>query len=243
MSVLDKYVEVVKENLHEVKETYSCLVTVDCVIFGYDQSSLKVLVIKCKSEPFKGQYSLLGDIVFADESLDQSAIRILKQRAGLEDIYMEEVKAFSAQDRHPLDRVITVAYYSLMKIGQHEIKDAQDRELQWIDLSEAKDMAFDHDLILKTSIERLKVRLRDRPIGFNLLPKKFTLNQLQNLYETILDMKLDKRNFRRKLNSLDLLVDLDETQEDVSHRPAKLYSFDMNTYQKRKQAGTIHFEI
>lgn len=241
--MLDKYVEVVKENLTEVKSTYSCLVTVDCVIFGYDQSSLKLLVIKCKDEPFKGQYSLLGDIVFADESLDESANRILKQRAGLENIYVEEVKAFSAKDRHPLDRVITVAYYSLVKIGQYELKDAQDRDLQWIELSEAHNMAYDHDLILQTSINRLKVRLRERPIGFNLLPKRFTLNQLQNLYETVLGITLDKRNFRRKLNSLDLLIDLDQTQDDVSHRPAKLYSFDMDTYKLRKKNGNLQFDI
>ncbi len=239
----DPHIEIVESNLKEIKKTFGCLVSVDCVIFGYDHSSLKVLVINCNQEPFVGKYSVLGDLVHTHETMDEAIKRVLSQRAGLEDIYMEEVKVFSSLDRHPMDRVITIAYYSLVKIDEYKLVDAQNKDLKWIEISEAKDMAFDHEAIVKASHKRLQDRIKEKPVGFNLLPEKFTLNQLQLLYENILGITLDKRNFRRKLNNNNLVIDLGEVQDDVSHRPAKLYKFDFDSYQKMKKRGQFSFII
>jgi len=231
----------INTGLSSLQENLRCAISVDCVVIGYDQNDLKVLTIKCNIPPYENQLSLLGELVLPAETLDQAAKRILKQWTDLDDLYLEEVKVFSKLDRHPLGRVITVVYYSLMEIGEYELRDAENKGLEWINVGAAKNLAFDHNDILKICLKRLRLKLKAKPIGFNLLPKKFTLNQLQNLYETVLELKLDKRNFRRKLNSLGLLIDLGENQNDVSHRPAKLYSFDFEKYKSKKK--DLNFEL
>jgi 8-oxo-dGTP diphosphatase len=229
--------------ISQINTEYKAAVSVDCVIFGYDENHLHVLLLESDMPPFEGKYSLVGDLVTPLENLDESAKRVLLQRTGLKDVFLEQVRTFSDVDRHPLGRVITTAYYSLVKLNDPLFAiEVENPKLKWHKVSDVKELAFDHDMILEKCLSQLRYRLRDKPIGFKLLPKKFSLKQLQNLYEKVLDFELDKRNFRRKLKSLDLLVDLDENQSDVNHRPAKLYSFDHEKYEKKKKKG-FNFEL
>lgn len=217
-------------------------VSVDCVIFGYDETELKVLLMDCDMEDYEGKLSLLGDLVSPDESLQDAVKRVIYKCTGRKDLYMEEVKVFSASERHPLGRVISVAFYALVDVEDFQFEDVNNKHLQWVSIAEANDLAFDHGNILDVCLKRLKKRLRERPLGFRLLPEKFTLRQLQNLYEVVLDIELDKRNFRRKIKSLCILKDLNEVQKSVSHRPGKLFAFDREEYENRRSKG-FKFEI
>src|SRR4051812_18754040 len=207
-------------NLHFLK----ALVSVDCVIFGFADNELKVLLIKSDLEVYKNKWSLLGDLVKPSEDLESASYRVLKERTGLSDVYLEQVYTFSAIDRHPGGRVITTAYYSLVNIQDHQLRLAHN-ELHWHPVNEISCLAFDHDKILQTCLERLREQIQEHPIVFNLLPEKFSLRELQALYEAILNTKMDRRNFRKKFFLMDWLIDLDELESDVSHRPGKLYKF------------------
>jgi 8-oxo-dGTP diphosphatase len=200
------------------------LVSVDCVIFGFADSELKVLLIKSDLEVYKDRWSLLGDLLKPNEDLESASYRVLKDRTGLSDVYLEQVYTFSGIDRHPGGRVITTAYYSLVNIKDHQLKLAHN-ELHWHRVNEISGLAFDHDKILQTCLERLREQILEHPIVFNLLPEKFSLRELQALYEAILNTKMDRRNFRKKFFLMDWLVDLDELESQVSHRPGKLYKF------------------
>ncbi len=231
-----------KENINsgisQINTDYKAAVSVDCVIFGYDQEGLKVLLLESDLPPFEGMYSLLGDLLEPTETTDQSAVRVLEKHTGLTDIFVEQVSAFSDISRHPLGRVITIAYYSLVQLDDRLLNLVADNsQLKWQCVNDIEVLAFDHKTILDKCLNQLRIKLRDKPIGFNLLPTKFSLKQLQNLYEKVLDIEVDKRNFRRKLKSLDILLDVNENQTDVSHRPAKLYTFDKEKYDKKKVRG------
>lgn len=201
---------------------FNTAVSVDCVIFGYDEKELKVLLIKSDLEEFSDLYSLLGDLVKPDEDLEAASYRILKDRTGLDDVYLEQVQAFGSIDRHPSGRVITIAYYSLIDINHHKLK-LSHNELNWHPVTEIKKMAFDHKLILESCLGRLQQQVMDQPVVFNLLPEKFSLRQLQELYEAILGVELDRRNFRKKISIKDWIQDMGEMEDDVPHRPGKLY--------------------
>ncbi|MBV7528983.1 NUDIX domain-containing protein [Chitinophaga sp. sic0106] len=224
----------INTHLVEIKDYFKVAISVDCVIFGFNNDELKVLLIESDLKEFKGNWSLLGDIVRPEEELDAAAYRVLKERTGLEDVYMEQVQTFGGIQRHPAGRVITVAYYSLVNIEHVELK-MYNNELHWHSVKDIQYMAFDHKQILDTCHERLKQQVMVQPVGFNLLPKKFSLRELQNLYEAILDVQLDRRNFRKKFLSMDLLMDLNEEEADVPHRPAKLYKFNFDKYDQRKK--------
>lgn len=224
----------INAHLTEISTYFKMAISVDCVIFGFDNDELKVLLIKSDLNEFTGKWSLLGDIVRPEEELDEAAYRVLKTRTGLDHVYMEQVQTFGGVQRHPAGRVITVAYYSLVNIEQNELK-KHGNELHWHTVKNVTDMAFDHREILHSCHERLKHKVIEQPVGFNLLPKKFSLRELQNLYEAILDVKLDRRNFRKKFLSMDLLVDLHEEEDDVPHRPARLYKFNFEKYDQRKK--------
>lgn len=228
-----------------LKEETKCSISLDCVIFGYDETGIKVLLIDCNMPPYEGKKSLIGELLESYETTDEGAKRILEHTTMLKDLYLEQVNVYSLPNRHPLGRVVTLAYYSLIKIADYEfqIKDKQNKQLGWIPIEDIHELAFDHLTILKDAYFRLQKTIRERPIGFSLLPKKFTLIQLQNFYETVLGIELDRRNFRRKLKSLGLLIDLDEFQDNVAHRPARLYSFDYQKYLKQQKKGTLTFEI
>ena len=212
--------------------------TVDCVIFGFDDRELKVLLIRSDLEKYQGMWSLLGDVVLQIEEVDAAAYRVLDQRTGMIDVYLDQVKTFSHPKRHPGGRVVTVAYCSLLNIKHHSLK-ITENELHWHSVSSITEMAFDHKEILETCHEWLQKMIQENPLGFNLLPDKFSLRELQNLYEAILGVELDRRNFRKKFATMDLLIDLDEMEEDVPHRPGKLYKFNFEKYKKsnRKCVG------
>ena len=229
--------------MSEFNNFFKSAFSVDNVIFGFDGGELKVLLIKRGAEPFQGKWALPGDLVYPNEDLDAAAARVLEELTGLKEVYLEQVKAFGAVNRHPLGRVITVAYYSLIKINKYSVTAASfAQKAKWHSISEVKNLAFDHDEILNACFSRLKQSVRSRPVGFELLPPKFTLTELQHLYEAVLETELDKRNFRKKILSMNLLVDLEETQEGVAHRPAKLYEFNQQRYEKLVNEG-FSFEL
>jgi len=222
---------------------FKSVFTVDNIIFGFDEGDLKLLLIKRGEAPFENRWALPGHFVNADEDLATGAQRVLAELTGVKDVYLEQVRAFGAIDRHPLGRVITIAYFSLVKISAYQLTPASiAQKAKWHSIAEVDGLPFDHDEILDACFDQLKRRVRIRPIGFELLPPKFTLTELQHLYEAILETQLDKRNFRKKILSMNLLVDLQETQEGVAHRPARLYKFDREKYEKFLAEG-FSFEL
>lgn len=228
----------INTHLTEIKDYFKAAISVDCVIFGFDENELKVLLIESDLKEYKGKWSLLGDIVHPDEDIETAAYRVLRERTGLENVFMEQVQAFGGLNRHPAGRVVTIAYYSLVNIQHVELKTLQN-DLHWHAVKDIRQMAFDHKDILSTCYQRLQHKVLDQPVGFNLLPKKFSLRDLQNLYEAILDVKLDRRNFRKKFFAMDYLIDLNEEEQDVRHRPARLYKFNHDKYdlQHKKSLG------
>ena len=218
----------------EVQSYNKVALSIDCVIFGFEENKLKVLLIRSDMKKFHSRWSLLGDLLNPNEDLDEAAYRILKQRTGLDDLFLEQVQAFGKVSRHPGGRVVTVAYYSLINVLNHKLQ-ILDNEIHWHDVTAVKDLAFDHQYIYETCLKRLQKRVQEHPLGFSLLPNKFSLRELQNLYEAILGIKLDRRNFRKKFFSMDFLVDLEEIETDVPHRPGKLYQFDYEKYEKNKK--------
>lgn len=214
--------------------------SIDCVVFGFDNGELKTLFIKRNTEPGMGMMALPGGFIGLNEELDDAPARRLRELTGITNIYMQQVCTFGELDRFPLRRVITIAYYALIKIDDYSIlpgKDAQ--EAQWISVKNVPPMPFDHRKIFDAALEKLRERVRMEPIGFNLLPEKFTISQLQHLYEAILDKTFDKRNFRKKLAKMNLLIDLKEKQKNVSHRAANLYKFDETIYDNLKKKGFV----
>jgi 8-oxo-dGTP diphosphatase len=217
--------------------------TVDCVVFGFDEGDLKVLVIERGLEPFKGRWALPGGFVRVDETLDAAARRELGEEAGLTRVFLEQLYTYGAVDRDPRERVVSVAYFALVKLSAHAAKAATDAaNARWFPVSKVPKLAFDHGEILETAVARLKSKVRYQPIGFELLPPKFTLSQLQHLYEAVLGTELDKRNFRKKVLSFELLIPLKETQMLGRHRPAQLFRFDADKYERLKQRG-FNFEV
>jgi len=224
-------------------EFYKSAFSVDNIIFGFDKDNLKVLLIKRKTDPYRGQWALPGDIVKPTENLDTAAIRVLEQLTSLKDVYLEQVHTFGKVDRHPKGRVITIAYYSLINIKSVNIApDSFADQVAWKELRSIDTLAFDHFEIMQTCLKRLQRDVKFGPIGFELLPELFTLTELQKLYESVLDKDLDKRNFRKKILSMNVLKGSQEIQRGVAHRPAKLYTFDAQKYEEAKQGGFI-FEL
>ncbi|MFH6982121.1 NUDIX domain-containing protein [Marinoscillum sp. 108] len=209
--------------------------SIDCVIFGFTDE-LKVLLVKHGEGISKGKWALPGGWITYEESLDAAANRILYLLTGVNNLFLEQLKAFGSVDRFPTKRVVTVGYYTLIKDTDYDVVAGYTAsDVQWFSLNEVPELPYDHDEILTYALDQLKSRVKQEPIGFNLLPEKFTLLQLQNLYESILQIKLDKPNFRRKILGMKLIVDLGEKQNNVSHRAAKLYKFDQEVYQALKE--------
>ena len=218
-------------------------VTVDAVVFGYDDADLKVLLIQRDLGPYKGKWALPGGFVGINESLEAAARRELEEETGLTQLYLEQLYTFGEPRRDPRERVISVAYYALVKLADHAVRAASDaRNVAWFPVADLPQLAFDHEEVLDVALRRLKGKIRYEPIGFELLAEKFPLSELQRLYETILEQPLDKRNFRKKILSMGLLADTDEIQQDVAHRAARLYRFDEQAYRRLKRAG-FNFEL
>ena len=217
--------------------------TVDCVVFGFDEGELKVLLIERGLEPFKGRWALPGGFVRVNETLDEAARRELVEETGLTNVFLEQLYTFGTVDRDPRERVVSVAYYALVKLSDHRARAATDAaNAEWFPMSKLPKLAFDHAEIFGTALGRLKGKVRYQPIGFELLPEKFTLSQLQHLYEAVLETELDKRNFRKKVLSFGLLLPLKETQMVGRHRPAQLFRFDQKRYEQLRRKG-FNFEV
>lgn len=230
-------------------------VSVDSVVFGFDSVHLNILLIGrtiVQNDILYHDWKFPGDLIRKDEDLDTASERILKEMTGLENIYMKQLKAFGALDRltkrprdmswlisidHPEERVITIPYYSLINLSKGSDNGLKLSEnARWFPVNEAKKLplAFDHLEILEFALETLRNEMRTKPLAFELLPSKFSLSQLQKIYEVIFDVKLDKRNFRKKIANLSYIVPLNEKENNVSHRPAKLYMFSRDVYQRLK---------
>ena len=216
---------------------------VDCVVYGFDEGELKVLLIERGLEPFKGRWALPGGFVKLDETIDEGARRELHEETGLKNLFLEQLYTFGGIVRDPRERVISVAYYALVKLSDHRVKAASDAaNAEWFPISKTPKLAFDHATILAKARARLSGKVQYQPIGFELLPRKFTLSQLQHLYEAVLETKLDKRNFRKKVLGFGLLLPLKEKKMEGAHRPAQLFQFDKAKYEKLEKRG-FHFEL
>ncbi len=217
--------------------------TVDIVVFALDEEDLQVMLIQRNLKPFKGQWALPGGFVKVDETLEEAARRELQEETGLKEIYLEQLYTFGELKRDPRERVITVAYYALVNLEGHQVQPSTDaRNAAWFSMNDLPKLAFDHDSILGVAHDRLRGKVRYQPIGFELLPDKFTLRQMQHLYEVILDRELDKRNFRKKVLGMGIVKETNEIEKDVSHRAARLYRFDKRKYDKLTKQG-FNFEI
>lgn len=226
-----------------IEEKVINAITIDCVIFGFDQGRLEVLLVEHGTGISKGKWGLPGGWIKEDESIDNAANRLLRELTGIEDLYLEQLKAFGDPKRFPLGRVITIGYYALIKKADYDVKAGfTASDARWYTLDQIDSMIYDHNEILDYSLKHLRNRVRQAPIGFNLLPEKFTLLQLMQLYQEVLNLELDKPNFRRKILKMKLLVDVKEKEQNVSHRAAKLYKFDPEIYEQLTDKG-FNFEI
>jgi 8-oxo-dGTP diphosphatase len=212
--------------------------TVDCVVFGLDDECLKVLLIRRGLPPFEGKWALPGGFLGMQETLEEAARRELEEETNLKLAHLEQLYTFSAIDRDPRERVVTCAYFALVKLFDHKVQAATDAaDVAWFATDDLPSLAFDHAEIFRVARERLRNKVRYEPLGFELLPRKFTLTQLQRLYEVVLERDLDKRNFRKKVLALEILEELDEVERDVAHRAARLYRFDERKYKQLKRQG------
>lgn len=211
-------------------------VTTDCVIFGFYGMKLNVLLIERGVDPYKGRWAFPGGFLNMDESADEGARRELKEETNLSAAYVEQFGTFSDPNRDPRERVITIAYFALVKL--QDVKGGDDAaKAQWFPMDQIPQLAFDHDRILRKAMDCLRERIHFKPVGFDLLPEKFTLKQLQMLYEAILGVNFDRRNFSKKMLHSELLTPLDETVWPTSKREAKLYSFNKEKYNELKEKG------
>jgi 8-oxo-dGTP diphosphatase len=207
-------------------------VAIDCIIFGFKNGELDLLLLKRNFEPAKGDWSLMGGFVQKDESVDDAAKRVLYELTGLEDVYMEQVGAFGAIDRDPGERVVSVAYYALLNIDNYDKELVAQHNAQWMDIHHLPPLIFDHAEMVKQARALMKEKSSCEPIGFNLLPRYFTLSMLQNLYEAIYDEPIDKRNFRKKISEMDFVEATDKIDKKTSRRGATLYKFNRKAYRR-----------
>jgi 8-oxo-dGTP diphosphatase len=221
--------------------TYSF--SVDCVIFGFRNGQIHVLLIKRSMEPYDGHWAIPGDLVYPDENISDAASRILMELTKIHAIELHQSQTFGDPNRHPQGRVITTAYFALMRIEDFEVEASSwAGEVKWVPINEVSLLAFDHNLILNSTFELLKQRLANNPICFDLLPQKFTLNEMQQLYEYAYNLEMDKANFRKKIKSIPLIAHK-EKQTNVKHRPAKLFSFDEEQYHNMLETNDYQFKM
>lgn len=226
-----------------MKISQNIKVAVDAVVFGYQQKELSVLLIKRGIEPFKGTWALPGGLVLENESLEHAVERELLEETGVTIDYLEQLYTFGTPKRDPRNRVISVTYFGLVSPNHFKISaDTDAAEVQWFPIHELPKLAFDHNLILTTALQRLQNKINYQPIGFELLKKEFPFSDLENLYQTILNQKIDRRNFRKKIMSFGILTETDKIHQPSSGRPAKLFKFNAKKYKELEKKG-FHFEI
>lgn len=217
--------------------------TVDAVVFGLDEGELKILLVRRGIEPYAGRWALPGGFVEMDESLEDAVRRELQEETGLKQIYLEQLATFGEPGRDPRGRTVTVAYYALVNLSGHSPSASSDAaEAAWHSAFAPPPLAFDHGGILAAALERLRGKIRYRPVGFELLPRRFPLRDLQHLYESVLGRELDKRNFRKKILAMGILRETDDIEKGVGHRAARLYSFDRRAYERMERQG-FNFEL
>jgi 8-oxo-dGTP diphosphatase len=212
--------------------------TVDCAVLAFEARALSVLLVRRGRAPFEGSWALPGGFVHIDETLEEAARRELAEETSLDDVYLEELRSFSRVDRDPRERVISVAFVALLRGRSSAVREGSDAaDAKWFPVDAVPPLAFDHGEILEVARERLRERMRTRPIGFELLPRRFPLRDLQDLYEAVLGEPLDKRNFRKRVLALGVLEATGEREEGVAHRAAELYRFDEKRYRKLERSG------
>lgn len=212
------------------------LVAVDCIIFGFDGENLKILLVQRNFEPKMGEWSLMGGFIGNEETSDEAAHRVLNTLTGLENIYLEQLNSYTEIDREPTARIMSISYYTLINVEKN-IQINEKYSAKWFDLQDFPTLIFDHNEMVKDAVLRLRRRASTRPIGFELLPKKFTMKDLQNLYEAIFNEKYDKRNFISKINALDILIKTEEKDMTSSKKGSFLYRFDEKKYNKKIAEG------
>lgn len=218
------------------------LVAVDCIIFGFDSEQLKLLLFKRKVAPKKGAWSLIGAFIKNNLSLNDAAKQVLLESTGIKDIYLEELQTYSAINRDPGERVISVAFFSLMRINELVEKSVKKYDAHWFDLDDIPELIFDHREMVDHAIQKLRTKARYQPLGFELLPEKFTIPQLQLLYECVYQKKLDNRNFRKKILSFDILTKTEEKDKSGSKKGAFLYKFNKSKFDSFIAKG-YNFEL
>lgn len=224
-------------DISSYKSYQKILVAVDCIIFGFDGDNLKALLIKRGFEPEKGKWSLMGGFVGKDENADESAARVLQDLTGMKNIYMEQLYTFSDTNRDSAGRVVSIAYFALINIADYNEQLQREHEAKWFPLNKIPPLIFDHKKMVLKAKEMLRQKVANHPIGFELLPSKFTLPQLQSLYEAIYETPFDKRNFTKKMLSLGILNKLNEKEKASSRKGAFYYVFDTVKYQKLHSNG------
>ncbi len=212
-------------------------VSVTLIVFGFEEGKLKIFTNKINRNPYKGAWSLPGRLIRSDEGLDEVAEELLMESIGNRDVYLEQLNAFGKVTRHPLGRVVDVTFYSLINIQEDVVSYRADKEIRWIESDRLPELAYDNNSMLDLALQRLRRRLINRPIGFKLLPKEFTLNDLQELYEQILNRSLDKRNFRKKVMKLDILTECGREDTESPGRKPMLYSFNPKRYSHYMEQG------
>ena len=221
----------------------SIKLTVDAVVFGYEEGKISVLLIKRKYEPFKGKWAIPGGFVLNNESLEEAVQRELQEETGVKINYLEQLYTFGEPSRDPRGRVVSIAYFGLVRPNTFKIFASTDAaEVEWFNISELPELSFDHKEILKIAIERLQGKISYEPIGFELLDKKFPFSDLEKLYSTLLGREIDRRNFRKKIVGLNVLDELEEKVSKGSGRPANLFQFNQKRYFHLKKEGIV-FEI
>jgi 8-oxo-dGTP diphosphatase len=215
----------------------------DCAVFGFDGVQLQLLLIQREKEPFAGEWALPGGFVFDDETAEESAARILHEKTDISDLYIEQLKSYSALDRDPRQRVVAIAYFALVNSSQFTVMAGRNTiNVKWFPMGALPKLAFDHEQIAEDAFTRLRGKIRYQPIGFQLLDELFTLSQLQQLYEAILGQTIDKRNFRKKILETGLLMQTDQKEQNVPRRAAAYYRFDRNKYAELTVSG-FNFEL
>lgn len=222
--------------MNQYPHTTRLLVAIDCIIFGFDGEEMKLLIIKRNFEPERGKWSLMGGFVNEEEDLEVGAERILYELTGLDNIYVEQLQTFGKVNRDPVERTISVAFFALINIHNHDEEAVKLHHAQWISLKNRPQLIFDHEKMVENALERLQYKAALHPIGFELLPESFTIPQLQKLYEAIYDMKLDRRNFSRKILSTGLLIDTGEKNENATTKKATMYRLDKAKYESKFNA-------
>ncbi|MCB9284132.1 MAG: NUDIX hydrolase [Lewinellaceae bacterium] len=223
-------------------EATPVLVAIDCIIFGFDNEGLKLLLFKRKVEPFRNEWSVIGSFVNPLESVDAAAVRVLEEYTGLKSIFMEPLGCYGEVDRDPGARVISQAYFALIRLDEEDIRTVETHQAHWFDLHSIPPLILDHNRMVADALEKLHRKARYRPIGFELLPQKFSIPQLQALYEAIYQRELDRRNFRKKILSMNILDKLEEKDKSSSRKGAYLYRFNKKRYGEMAEKG-FDFQI